>query len=241
MEDLGPLTHRMMSHRKGLQFVISAKYSTGLCRPDYFDWPAHMREQVAKRKPDLVVFFIGANDGMPIKEGRKLVGTGDRAWIEAYMRKIDEMVGIAREAGADVIWVEMPAVGGRYNKELHENQKAQREYCETHGITTLRTDPFLSGEWGRFEPFGTYQGRTVRLRSKDVTHLTTSGNKKLLEYLMPIIERRLAAFYAAHPERHLSPEEAARLRKVSAIYTCKYTPPAKKVEEVPAAGQPSKP
>ena len=228
MEDLGPMICRRMNTRKGMDFVVSAKFSTGLCRPDRFNWADHLREQVAKRPPDLVVFFMGANDGMPIREGRRYVPTGGREWKEAYMRRIDELVTIARGSGADVIWVEMPAVGGSYNKLLHDNQMAQREYCETHGVTTMRTDPLFSDEWGKFEPFGTYKGKTVRLRTKDLTHMTTAGNNKLLDHLMPIIEQRLMAFYSAHPERHLTPEQVARIRKVPVVYTCKYeAPPAK--------------
>lgn len=222
MEDLGPRTHRALIRRKGLEFIVSAKFSTGLSRPDYFNWPAHMREVVDSRKPDLVVFFMGANDGMPIKEGRTAIPTGSDAWRAAYCRKMDEVVGIARAAGAEVIWVELPAVGGRYRKILHETQKAQREYCESQGLITLQSDDVLSGEWGKFAPFGTYKGKTVRLRRKDETHLTPDGNMKLIEALLPIIEERLIAFYRSHPERHLSEAELAGIKSVPAVYTCPY-------------------
>lgn len=233
MEDLGPLTHKTYKNRKGLDFVISAKYSTGLCRPDIFDWPKHMRENVNKRRPDLVVFFIGANDGLSIKEGKRLVPTGGKTWRDAYGRKMDELISIAREVGAEVIWVEMPAIGGRYNKVYHETQIAQREYCQSHGIASLQTDPLLSGEWGKFEIFGTYKGKTVRLRTTDDTHLTPDGNRKVLEVLQPMIEERMIAFYQAHPERRLSESEVKKIRNVPAVYTCQYTPPQK----APAAEQ----
>lgn len=238
MEDLGPRTHKAFNRRKGLDFVVSAKYSTGLCRPDFFNWPNHMREQVSKRRPDLVIFFIGANDGLSVKEGKRLVPTGGQAWREAYGRKMDELISIARDAGAEVIWVELPAVGGRYNKLLHETQIAQREFCESRGIATLQTDPLLSGVWGKFEIFGTYKGKTVRLRRTDDTHLTPDGNMKVLEALQPMIEQRLISFYLAHPERHLSEEEVKKIKSVPAVYTCQYTPPKKKTADKPAAAQP---
>ena len=244
MEDLGPRTHRALNRRKGLDFVVSAKFSTGLCRPDFFNWPAHMREVIAKRKPDLVIFFIGANDGLSIKEGKRLVPTGGEAWRAAYGRKMEEVVGIAQEAGAAVIWVELPAIGGRYNKLLHETQKAQREYCEAHGLISLRTDPILSGEWGKFAPFGQYKGKTVRLRRQDDTHLTPDGNMKVLDALLPIVEQQLISFYLAHPERHLSEAEVAKIKSVPAIYTCQYTPTKKKKaadSPQPAAPAPAQP
>ena len=235
MEDLGPRTHRAFMKRKGVDFVICAKFSTGLCRPDYFDWPAHLRAQVAKQKPDLVVFFMGANDGMPIREKGKVVSLGGDTWREAYMRKMDEVVSIVREVGAEVIWVELPAVGGRYNRALFENQRAQREYCQRAGLLSLQTDPLFSGVWGKFEAFGEYHGKQVRLRRKDLTHLTPDGNMKLLENLKPMMEERMIAFYRAHPERHLDEAQVARIKSVPAIYTCKYTPPKKKPQPRPAA------
>lgn len=223
MEDLGPMMHRMMRHRKGLEFIISAKYSTGLCRPDYFNWPRHMNNVVRRYLPDLVIFFIGANDGMPIRQGNGLVPTGRETWRAAYAAKMDELVGIARSVGADIIWVELPAVGGTYNKLLHQTQVAQRTYCESNGITTLRTDPFLSGEWGRFEPYGDYHGSYTRLRTKDQTHLTRQGNLKILEHLLPVVEQRMSEFYAKHPERWLTAGEVSRIHRVPAVYTCQYT------------------
>ena len=234
MEDLGPRTHRAFSKRKGVEFVICAKFSTGLCRPEFFNWPAHMREQVAKRRPDLVIFFIGANDGLPIREGRRQVPLGGDAWREAYIRKMEEVVGIARSAGAEVIWVELPAVGGRYNRSLFETQRSQREFCQRSGTISLQTDPLFSGEWGKFEAYGEYHGKQVRLRRKDLTHLTNEGNMKVLEHLLPIVEGRMIDFYRAHPERRLTEEQAARIKLVPAVYTCKYTPPKKKTPAQPA-------
>ena len=239
MEDLGPMTHRLMRHRKGLEFIISAKYSTGLCRPDYFNWPEHMSSVVLRYAPDLVIFFIGANDGMPIRQGKRLVPTGGEPWRAAYAAKMEELVNMAQGAEAGIIWVEMPAVGGRYNKLLHDTQVAQRSFCESRGIISLRTDDFLSGTWGHFEPYGDYHGRYTRLRTKDMTHLTKQGNMKVLEHLLPLVEQRLAAFYARRPERRLSAEEAASIRRVPVVYTCQYTPPRpKKSPAAPPAPQP---
>ena len=242
MEDLGPRLHRVMSKRKGVEFVISAKFSTGLCRPDLFNWAQHMRETVSKYPPDIVIFFMGANDGQPIKEGRYRVPTGGKEWRDAYGRKMDELVQIAYSAGADVIWVELPAVGGQYSKQLHENQIAQREYCTSRGVASLQTDPLFSGEWGRFEAYGMYKGRQVRLRTKDMEHLTNEGNMKLIDHLMPMLEAHMMAFYYNHPERHLTAQQAARIRSVPVIYTCKYTPPPKKpATPDDASSEPSRP
>ena len=42
-----------------------AHISTGLSKPSLLDWQAQARRQAARR-PDVVVMFIGANDGFPM-------------------------------------------------------------------------------------------------------------------------------------------------------------------------------
>ncbi len=236
MEDMGPRIHKALQNRRGLEFIISAKFSTGLCRPEFFNWPEHMREVVSKYKPNLVVFFLGANDGMPMRtENRKYVQPGTAIWRETYKSRMDELVSIAREADMDIIWIELPAVGGRYNKLLHDTQIAQREYCEANGIENLQTDPLFSGVWGKYEAFGEYNGKTVRLRVKDMAHLAPSGSRKVLDHLLPILEKHLISFYHSHPECALSEEEAAGIRRCNAVYTCHYgrTKPKRKPEPKP--------
>ena len=240
MEDLGPRIHKALQNRRGLEFIISAKFSTSLCRPDIFDWPKHMREVVSKYRPKLVVFFIGSNDAMPMRtENRKYVQPGTDTWREIYKSRIDELVSIARGAGMDIIWIEMPAVGGRYSKLLHDTQSAQHEYCEANGIENLQTDLLLSGVWGKYESFGEYNGKTIRLRARDLTHLSPGGNRKVLAHLLPILEKHLISFYRAHPECALSEEEAAGIRRRSAIYTCHYDKPKPKPKPQPVAPPPA--
>lgn len=227
MEDLGLVVYRALRDHAGLEVVLSAKHSTGLCRPQFFDWPAHLRTQVAKRPPNLVVFLIGANDGLPVWEKKRRVPLGGQAWREAYKRKMDEVVGIVRAAGAEVIWIELPAQGKQYEQCMRENQIAQREYCEQAGISALHTDELLSGEWGKFAEFGEHNGARVRLRKADGTHLTREANGKILDKLLPMVEASIHQYHAAHPETlPAEPQQTGRAKKAPLIITCPYVPPA---------------
>lgn len=225
MEGLGYVVHSAMRERKGLEFILTAKQSTGLSRPDYFNWPVQLRETMALYKPDLVIFFFGANDScMPVYTGEGIVPiTQGKKWREAYAKKMAEVVQIVHDAGADLIWIQMPALGTQRYKHMHEAQIAQREFCEQNDVPSLLTDDVLSGEWGRFEAFGDFHGKYVRLRTKDTAHLTGYGNKKLVEHLMPIMEEHMARFYAAHPERRLSEMEVARIRRASLVVVTSFT------------------
>ena len=224
MEGLGPIMHLSMREYKGVEFYINARVSTGLSRPDFFNWPMQLRETLRRHKSDMVIFFFGANDRQPIVTEEGVVPIGGQRWRDAYAAKMAEMVKIVRSAGADVIWIQMPALGEQRYRHMHETQIAQREFCEKHGISSLLADDVFSGEWGRFEAFGDFHGKYVRLRTKDTAHFTREGYLKLTEHLLPIVKEHMARFYATHPECRLSTEEVAHTRKVPAVVVASYVP-----------------
>ena len=44
------------------------KSSTGLTRPDYFNWPDTLQDDVESYQPQVVVVTFGGNDGQPLKD-----------------------------------------------------------------------------------------------------------------------------------------------------------------------------
>lgn len=225
MEDLGPRTHHRLNHRKGLQFILAAKYSTGLCRSDFFDWPAHMREVIAEHKPDFLVVFIGANDGQPIKHGDTFVPTGGSQWSEAYGQKMQEIIDIAKAQGTQVIWIGLPVMG-KHVRLLAETTRTQKEYCARMGIPYIDSNKIFADDNGKFMAFRKdANGTILRLRRQDKIHLSPEGNYELInKQLIPMLEKNLAEFSATHPERCLTDEEATKTAPAPLIVTIKYKP-----------------
>lgn len=226
MEDLGPAMHRSLRHRKGLHFILTAKYSTGLTRPEYFNWPENMENAVAATHPDIIVFFMGANDGMPIKkDGRTVYPNSGEAWRSAYRTKMVELFEIGRRYNCDMIWVGLPPMGSRYARILAETAQAQRDGCDEQGIRFIDTAPILGDEHGKFRTYMTdSRGKAIRLRARDKEHLSPVGNKLVIEQLLPVLEQSIAAFRNKHPEKRLSEEEAARPGRAPLDITIKYAP-----------------
>lgn len=226
MEDLGPAMHRSLRHRKGLHFILTAKYSTGLTRPEYFNWPENMENAVVATRPDIIVFFIGANDGMPIKkDGRTVYPNSGEAWRAAYRTKMDELFEIGRRYNCEMIWVGLPPMGSRYAGILAETAQAQRDGCNEQGIRFVDTIPILGDENGKFRTYMTdSRGKTIRLRARDKEHLSPVGNKLVIEQLLPILEQSIAEFRNKHPEKRLSEEELARPGRAPLDITIKYAP-----------------
>ena len=76
--------------RDGLVHVESiGKASTGLTRPDFFDWPARLLQATAASDPGIVVLMFGGNDGQPIKmRPGKATRSTDPSWPVEYGRRV---------------------------------------------------------------------------------------------------------------------------------------------------------
>lgn len=225
MESFAPALHKHLLHRNGLEFVMTARYSTGLCRPDYFNWPENFRQIVEETHPDIAVFFIGANDAMPIKLAKGSVYAGQPGWKEAYSAKVEEMLAICSAHHMQVLWIGLPVMGGKYATLLHQTCMAARETVESHGLRFLDTEPLLADENGEFCFYGTGVDNTkVRLRTNDKCHVTSDGNQVIIRSCLPILEEMIAKYKLAHPERCTDEALESQARSAPLKFILKFKP-----------------
>lgn len=192
MEGLGPVLLRFLRGHGGVEVTREAVYSTGLCRADYFDWPAHMKNVVERHKPHLVIICLGANDGQDIvDENKKRHIAGTDTWKVHYRQRAKLLLAAAQSTGARVIWVGLPIMGkephGTYIKAVVAEQRAACE--ETPSSLFIDTWATLAGEKGEFLSF--VQGKDkahIRIRSNDKVHVTEAGGTILLADIRPVLE-----------------------------------------------------
>lgn len=90
--------------------TVESRPSTGLARPDYYDWAPRARAQV-KAKPGAVVVFLGANDCQPVRTGGSgaWTPTGSAGWRAEYRRRAAALMRVYAGDGArPVYWVGLP-------------------------------------------------------------------------------------------------------------------------------------
>ena len=65
-----------------MKVVRQGRESTGLARPDYFDWTAQLRVDVQRFRPDIIVAMLGGNDFQDlVVPGRPSVR---RFWVDQW-------------------------------------------------------------------------------------------------------------------------------------------------------------
>ena len=129
---LGTELERLLSSYPDLTVLRLGKLSTGLTRPDVFDWPAKLRELCASFHPDLVIANFGGNDAqsMVLPDGR-IARFGQPEWEQTYVARLRDIVGIGRQASARVVLLGMsttrdPVLSRRMGRVNELTQEAAR-------------------------------------------------------------------------------------------------------------------
>ncbi|MFM8989157.1 MAG: hypothetical protein ACKOUS_05770, partial [Alphaproteobacteria bacterium] len=96
----------LLRRREALRSINGTQHATGITRVDEHNWPEVTRDLVASHRPDLVVFWIGANDFRPLvwREQRIRFEFGTEGFAEHYRQRVAGMVAAAVEGGARALW-----------------------------------------------------------------------------------------------------------------------------------------
>jgi lysophospholipase L1-like esterase len=165
-----------------------ARVSTGISKPSLLDWRKHAREQVAGIRPDVIVMFLGANDGFPMA-GADCCGM---PWIAEYARRAREMMRTyARGGRARVYWLLLPAArGGVFRETFPAVNAALRLAADglEDDVRLIELDEvFTPG--GRYRKSMKIGGKRVRVRQSDGVHLNTTGAELAARLVVEAIRR----------------------------------------------------
>ena len=155
------------------------RISTGLARPDYFNWPFTMRRIVDRFDPDLVIVMLGENDHQSLQtvHGQREAQVGTPAWPPAYRDRVVALMRIATSRGAKVVWAGLPISADFRTREHSRRQNDIFEFA-----ASISHDVAFFDSWERFRaPEGGYtayfrEGRRVILvRERDGLHFNAIG------------------------------------------------------------------
>jgi hypothetical protein len=138
----------------------------------------------------------------------------EKRWVELYMEKIEEMIGVLKSKGVPVLWVGLPVVrGAKSTADTAFLNTLYRDAAGKAGITYVDVWDGFVDEAGRFLQHGPdFEGQIRRLRSSDGVYFTKAGALKLAHYAEREINRLLAARSApiVLPTEPATPDASAR-------------------------------
>jgi hypothetical protein len=184
------LQARLEEHPR-IRTARRAKSSTGLARPDFFDWMTVGEEEVKRHQPDVVVVILGGNDGQSLKDtkGGKPIHWGKPEWEQAYRQRLADFVKVLSAPGRKIVWLELPATGRkRFEQKLTLIRGLQREVVTAHqDALHLDTRPFFTDAKGRALLLARVEGfrKPMRLRMEDGVHFTVAGGRYFASKVYP--------------------------------------------------------
>lgn len=188
--------------------TVDYKVSSGLARPDFYDWTARLAETLPASDPDIVVVTFGGNDaqGLSNADGSNPVEWNDpvnatETWSPEYTRRAGEMMDLLGEGGRTVVWVGIP---NDDQPEMTERLAVQ-DAAVRAALATRPTVQFVD-TWKRFSsPNGGWAEYVVDprdgvgkdVRADDGFHLNQNGAEILALDIADVVTADLRARGAA--------------------------------------------
>ncbi|MBU8898106.1 DUF459 domain-containing protein [Corallococcus sp. M34] len=168
-----------------------AKSSTGLSRPDFFDWMEAGRQEVERHQPEVVVVILGGNDGQALRDkaGGSAIAWGQAEWETAYRQRVQDFLGVIAAPGRKIVWLELPTTGlRRFEKKLALIRGLQREVIAAReDAVHVDTHPFFTDARGHALQEAHVEGfrKPMRLRMTDGVHFTVAGGRYFADKVYP--------------------------------------------------------
>ncbi len=194
-QEFGTSMVEKAAQRGTLDATLDYHVSTGLTRPDYYDWPAHLRDQVLPTKPDVLVLMFGANDGQAMEVDGKPYKVRTPEWQAEYRERVGLTMDLLAGQGRLVIWVGTPHMrSGEFGERMGIlNSIYQSEAAKRPWVHYLDSRPVLSppgGGYAAYLPGG--DGQPQLARAGDGIHLSRFGADRLSDAAFKALFSELA-------------------------------------------------
>jgi hypothetical protein len=180
----GPYLQTLLDNTGIVTTELDYKVSSGLARPDFFDWPAEIDAKLPEVDPDIVVATFGGNDaqGLAVADGEFIIGdpvANEDEWVAEYTERAGAVMDQLLADGRTVIWVgipndDNPEVTARMAIQDQAAKAAAAERPELIFIDTWKRFSGRDGGWAEFV-IDPRDGEGKDVRADDGFHLNQTG------------------------------------------------------------------
>ncbi len=210
-EGLGWSFQRLGAETGLVAATEAGEVSSGLARPDFYNWPAEIQRVVAEDNPDVVVVMFGANDPQAVQNEAGSFRFGTPEWEAEYRLRVRTVMALGSQ-GRRLIWIGEPIVrDGTLDAKMQVVDRLQRgEAAAFPNVSFIDARTlFMGSDGGYTEVLPTPDGGQVDLRADDGVHPNIAGYDRLADLAMAEILRLTSPTEAALPTPPAIPGAAA--------------------------------
>lgn len=177
-----------------MEATLDFEFSSGLTRPDFYNWPAEIQSVVETNEPDVMVVVFGANDGQGMELDSGVFQPGDPEWNAEYARRVDAVMTYLEQQGVRVYWIGQPvARDADYSARLQLMNGIFADVAADHPNTTMVSlYDLFKDENGAYSDYLTGAGgELVNMRNSDGIHLTRAGGDRAADVILAAVEEDL--------------------------------------------------
>ncbi len=177
---------------------VESRLSTGLARPDLYNWFTRIEQVPAELHPKVVVLSFGADDahdylaGVPA--GKTVGPLGSPSWNAEYGRRVAGVTSELVAKGIFVVWLGLPNTDhhGFHQSFPIVNSIIEHAVAKHPGKAAfVDTWKLLSDTHGRYASYLRVHGKLTLLRLSDGTHYTPAAGDLIAAQLL----KQLGAVY----------------------------------------------
>jgi hypothetical protein len=200
-----PYLDKLMKQTGVVATTLDYKVSSGLSRPDFFDWPSYFAQRIPAVNPDIVVVTFGGNDAQGLRNLDKTwavqhapgSGSDDTDWRAEYGKRVGAAMDYLGGDNRTLIWVgipndDNPGVTARLQVQ---NEVVMAEAVKRPKVVFIDTWKRFSGLSGGFatDVQDPRDGVFKPVRREDGFHLNTTGAEILALDIAEAIRTELRA------------------------------------------------
>jgi hypothetical protein len=177
---------------------VESRLSTGLARPDLYNWFTRIQDAPAQLAPRVAVFSFGADDahdfmaGVP--DGKTVGPLGSPSWTAEYRRRVEGVTRELNAKGVHVVWLGLPIPDGPgFKKSFPIVNRILESVVAAHPKTATYVDTWhiLADAHGRYAPYLRVHGKLTLMRLPDGVHYTAAAGDLIAQQVL----KQLGAFY----------------------------------------------
>ena len=200
---LGLYLEKDLRKELGYPVLRRGKTSSGLSRPDFFDWMDEAKRLVDEFEPQASVVMFGGNDvqGLYLGHGEWIRFPEEQAWREEYARRVNAFCDIIAPQEQPIFWIGMPVMRPpKFHEKIkrvnviYRAEMAIRPNAHFIDIWDMLSDG--NGEYAHRivvdpPPEDGSKPKTVRVRAGDGIHLSPAGARIVADHVKAIVHAEL--------------------------------------------------
>ena len=186
---------RMVENDDSIQVINRFNESSGLARPEIYDWAATIPKMAEGKNFTTAFVLIGFNDRRDMRDGDKVLKFGSPEWDVLYKTRVDGVIDALTAQHIQVFWMGEPPVGDpSMDADLQNITALQKErvIAKGAGFIELRT-PFANAQGGYTDRGQDDAGVERRLREADGVTFFKQGNNRMGQIALAAIRSSASA------------------------------------------------